>query len=68
MTPVVGVVVLVLALQSEGSIVAVLPGTTRSAGLGGAGVALVGDAGAVFANPAGIATVRHLSVEGSYEP
>lgn len=66
--PVVGVVALVLALQSEGSIVAVLPGTTRSAGLGGAGVALVGDAGAVFANPAGIATVRHLSIEGSYEP
>jgi hypothetical protein len=36
--------------------------------LGGAGVALVGDAGAMFANPAGIATIRHLAVEGSYEP
>jgi hypothetical protein len=36
--------------------------------MGGAGAALVGDAGAVFANPAGIATVRHLGLEGSYEP
>jgi hypothetical protein len=68
MTPVAGIVAALLALQSEGSIVAVLPGSTRSAGLGGAGVALVGDAGAVFANPAGIATIRHLSIEGSYEP
>src|SRR5437667_237682 len=41
--------------------------SARPAGLGGAGAALVGDAGAVFANPAGIATIRHLSVEGSYE-
>lgn len=68
MTPVVGMVVALLAVQTEGSIVAALPGTTRSAGLGGAGVALVGDAGAVFANPAGIATIRHLSIEASYEP
>jgi hypothetical protein len=48
--------------------VASLSGSTRSAGLGGAGVALVGDAGAIFSNPAGIATVRHIAVEGSYEP
>ncbi|MGH7569111.1 MAG: hypothetical protein ACREL9_09110 [Gemmatimonadales bacterium] len=56
-----------LAAQSEGSVVVLLPGSTRSAGLGGAGAALVGDAGAVFANPAGIATIRRLSLEGSYE-
>jgi len=68
MTPVAGIVVALLAFQTEGSIVTALPGTTRSAGLGGAGAALVGDAGAVFANPAAIATIRHLSVEGSYEP
>ncbi len=68
MIPVAGIVAAMLALQSEASIVAVLPGSTRSAGLGGAGAALVGDAGAVFANPAGIATIRHLSVEASYEP
>ena len=47
---------------------ATLPGSTRSAGLGGAGVALVGDAGAVFTNPAGLAPIRHLALEGSYEP
>src|SRR5712691_1722701 len=57
-----------LAAQSEGSALAALPGSTRSAGLGGAGVALVGDAGAVFANPAGLAPIRHLALEGSYEP
>jgi hypothetical protein len=57
-----------LSAQSEGSILTILPGSTRSAALGGAGAALVGDAAAIFANPAGIATIRHLSVEGSYEP
>ena len=57
-----------LNAQTEGSILPITPGSTRSAALGGAGVALVGDAGALFANPAGIATVRHLSLEGSYEP
>jgi hypothetical protein len=36
--------------------------------MGGAGAALVGDAGAMFANPAGLATIRHLGLEGSYEP
>ena len=57
-----------LVSQSETSVVALLPGSTRSAGLGGAGAALVGDAGAIFANPAGLATIRHVAVEGSYEP
>lgn len=57
-----------LTAQTEGSVLTLLPGSTRSAGLGGAGVALVGDAGAMFANPAGIATIHHLSLEGSYEP
>jgi hypothetical protein len=57
-----------LPAQTEGSVLTVLPGSTRSAALGGAGAALVGDAAAIFANPAGIATIRHLSVEGSYEP
>jgi hypothetical protein len=57
-----------LAGQTEGSVLTLLPGSTRSAALGGAGAALVGDAAAIFANPAGIATIRHLSVEGSYEP
>src|SRR3989442_4084632 len=61
------VVVTSLTAQAGGSLVVLLPASSRSAGLGGAGAALVGDAGAVFANPAGIATIRHLSVEGSYE-
>lgn len=57
-----------LAAQTEGSAVASLSGSTRSAGLGGAGVALIGDAGAMFANPAGIATIHRLALEASYEP
>ena len=56
-----------LASQSGAGAWASLPASTRAAGLGGAGAALVGDAGAVFANPAGIATIRHLSVEGGYQ-
>ena len=35
--------------------------------MGGAGAAIVGDAGAIFANPAGLATIRHLALEGVYE-
>ncbi len=54
-----------LTAQSPG--VVDLPGSTRSAGLGGAGAALGGGAGAVFENPAGIATIRRLALEGSYE-
>ena len=50
-----------------GSVLAVLPGSARTAGMGGAGAAIVGDAGAIFANPAGLATVHHLAVEGAYE-
>jgi len=57
-----------MVAQTEGSILTLLPGTTRAAALGGAGAALVGDAGAMFSNPAGIATIHHLSIEGSYEP
>src|SRR5437763_539020 len=55
-----------LTAQS-GSVLAGLPGSTRAAGLRGAGAALVGDAGGVFSNPAGIATIRHLSFEGAYQ-
>jgi hypothetical protein len=58
----------VLGAQSSGSVVSSLPGSTRSAGLGGAGVALIGDAGALFANPAGIAAIHHLAIEASVEP
>ncbi len=34
---------------------------------GGAGAAIVGDAGGIFANPAALATIHHLVVEASYE-
>lgn len=44
------------------------PASARAAALGGAATALVGDAGAVFVNPADLATVRHLAVEGTFTP
>ena len=43
------------------------PASIRSAGFNGAGVALVGNAGAVFFNPAGLATIRHVAVEGALQ-
>lgn len=46
--------------------IALLPGSVRSAGLQGAGAALVGDAGAVFTNPAGLATIHRVSLEGTW--
>jgi hypothetical protein len=42
------------------------PVSVRHAGLNGAGAALVGDAGAVFSNPAGLATIRHIALEGAF--
>ncbi len=42
------------------------PGSARSAGFAGAGAALIGDAAIVFHNPAGMATIRRLAVEGAY--
>lgn len=47
-------------------VVLYLPPTVRSSALNGAAAALVGDAGAVFANPAGLATIRHMAVEAAY--
>ena len=55
------------AAQSEGSVVDALPGSPRAQAMGDAAVALVGDAASLFANPAGIATVRRWVVEGSFE-
>lgn len=54
-----------LAAQGLPPAVLSLPGSVRSAGLHGAGAALVGDAGSIFANPVGIATLRHIGVEGT---
>lgn len=55
------------AAQGEGSILGLMPASTRAVALGGAGVALVGDAAALFANPAGLATVRRVALETAYE-
>lgn len=54
-----------LAAQTS-NVLLELPASARSVGLGGAATAVVGDAAAVFANPAGLATVRHVAVEGAY--
>ena len=48
--------------------ISVLPPSTRSAAMAGAGVALVGDAGSVFINPSGLATIKVLSLEAAYAP
>jgi hypothetical protein len=40
--------------------------SVRSVGFNGAGVALMGDAAAVFLNPTGLATLRNVGLEGSY--
>lgn len=42
------------------------PVSPRFSGLGGAAVAMIGHAGSVFTNPAGIAPVRNMSLEGAY--
>src|SRR5947209_19407692 len=57
---------LVSSLAAQSALPA-FPGSTRVAGLGAAGAALVGDAGAVFANPAAIATVHRVALDGSYQ-
>lgn len=44
-----------------------LPISVRSAGLGGASVALNGDASATFLNPAGLATIRNIAIEGAVQ-
>jgi hypothetical protein len=44
-----------------------LPVSVRAAGLGGAGVGLSGDASSVFINPAGLATIRHIAIEGTIQ-
>ena len=48
-------------------VVLVLPASVRFAGLGGAGVPVIGDAGSMFVNPAGLAAVPHLSIEGAFD-
>ncbi|HRZ09306.1 MAG TPA: hypothetical protein P5319_05375 [Gemmatimonadales bacterium] len=54
--------------QAPPAIVTTLPPSTRSAAMADAGVALIGDAGSVFINPSGLATIKVLSLEGAYVP
>ena len=54
-------------LSAQTGSLGVVSGSARAAGMGGAGAAIVGDAGAIFANAAALATVHHLAIEGSYE-
>jgi hypothetical protein len=44
-----------------------IPATARMLGLGGAYTAVVGDEGSVFANPAGLAPIRHVALGTSYQ-
>jgi hypothetical protein len=52
--------------QTPAPAILTIPGSVRGAGLHGAGAALVGDAGSVFSNPVGLATLRHIGLEGTY--
>jgi hypothetical protein len=44
-----------------------IPATARMLGLGGAYTAVVGDAGSIFANPAGLGSIRRLAIGTSYQ-
>ena len=56
-----------LTAQSASSLLVLQnPASVRAAGLGGAGAALLGDAAALFATPAGLALVRNVALEASY--
>jgi len=55
-----------LAAQPGGTpAILVIPPSVRAAGLGGATASMIGYAGSVFSNPAGIAPIRILSLEGA---
>jgi hypothetical protein len=56
------------ALYAQGApspLILSLPVSVRAAGLGGSGAALSGDASATFLNPAGLATIRNIAIEGA---
>jgi hypothetical protein len=55
------------ATGTTASAVLALPATTRALGLGGAYVAVVGDEGSVFVNPAGLAPIRKVALGMSYQ-
>lgn len=54
------------AAQAPRPTLPVVPTSARVAGLGGADVAMIGYAGTIFDNPAGLAPIRVMSLEGTY--
>jgi hypothetical protein len=54
-----------LAQGAPAPLILSLPVSVRAAGLGGSGAALSGDASATFLNPAGLATIRNIAIEGA---
>jgi hypothetical protein len=56
---------LLLAQGSPEPLILTLPVSVRAAGMGGSGAALAGDASATFLNPAGLATIRNIAIEGA---
>ncbi len=50
----------------DGPVVLRTPSSVRATGLNNAGAALMGDAAAVFANPAGLALIPHVALELGY--
>ena len=59
--------VLAQASSIDEPVVLRFPASIRAAGFNGAGVALVGNAGAVFFNPAALATIRHVALEAALQ-
>ena len=54
------------AQGTTGAMLLELPATARSLGLGGAMAAMLGDAGSVFGNPAGLALIKRTALSVSY--
>lgn len=53
------------AQEALSPLILTLPVSVRAAGMGGGAVALSGDASATFLNPAGLATIRNIAIEGA---
>jgi hypothetical protein len=57
----------VRAQGTTGGVLLEIPATARSMAMGGASAALLGDAGSVFGNPAGLAPIKGTALSVSYE-
>lgn len=55
------------ATGATGGAVLAQPATTRALGLDGAYTGVVGDEGSIFVNPAGLAPIRNVALEASYQ-